>query len=925
MKNLAVYVFNDPTTPNAHLRVSKAAYDASTPAQQFAFQMSIGALPKGAAISVNADGSWGYTLPQTSGGYNSTVNIGMTSDVLAQMKIDNPAEYQQYMKDVLTMGNGAAYNAHQTIITTAQNEVMQSEFNTWAATLPVALQLVVRPAYQNAGGGNAGITAANNAMTVYNTQQLQNYVSSLNSYQKDIYNKASNNGTNSDAGILAVQNAQKAALAEVNSHILTTETQTTILPNGSKNVQSVPVYDFSKIAQQTWMIAGFSGTDYGYIHNGIANALSQPNKAVAMTGFAPVTSMSPSIADLSSYKYSIVLPQFDKPGQTPTLTETYNIFGAVINGKTVPGFIQNNPNQKSIQELKDAGFPQSVISQAQNYLDSITGLLPGINVLVGSVNRNGNVSVKNASLMLSLQNAIDSSGVTIPYTPATNSEGLLLSSNETTAAIWNALTPEEQAQVANVYAQDLYKSNYFSEVVGMAEYAKAQAGMFATLESIAQPFVPIVGMPLTAAEMIAQTSAKASTGQKVSGMEIGVDTASVVASALGVPGVSTMLGPEPTLALQAGVFGTFGANIGMNYSKMTPDERALNIGMLVAPILAGPAIHAGENVVLSMRSDYIPLRSMSMEAQTARIEPTPEQWTTMLAAGVTEDDVMGAINDLNRQLVSGADVASTKLGPVTFEIKNIPYQQDVGLSLFHATPDISVYDRGDSVPAIKDLYLAAKVAIEPLERSYVSGQQATNPGIVEIRIADPDAIADIAPALKQLGNLGGDLESEALVKSLDALEGMGYRLVPIPEEAGGRGVTFDANLGKIDILRFTLAKVTDNPTGISTVVTGGSGDGGLVVIPDLHATTQFQGVFDAVNSKFSEPIIEGDPADPNTWHYVSSDVSKGRTVVQAGDLLDPGDVGVYTRHGVIRLIDFTMKQLQAELVTELCGFLATTN
>jgi hypothetical protein len=50
VKNQAVYVFTDPTNPNAQISVSKAAYDASTPAQQLAIQIQVGNVPKGATM-----------------------------------------------------------------------------------------------------------------------------------------------------------------------------------------------------------------------------------------------------------------------------------------------------------------------------------------------------------------------------------------------------------------------------------------------------------------------------------------------------------------------------------------------------------------------------------------------------------------------------------------------------------------------------------------------------------------------------------------------------------------------------------------------------------------------------------------------------------------------------------------------------------
>ena len=58
VKNQAVYVFTDPTNPNAQISVSKAAYDASTPAQQLAIQIQVGNIPKGATIPKSGDRQW---------------------------------------------------------------------------------------------------------------------------------------------------------------------------------------------------------------------------------------------------------------------------------------------------------------------------------------------------------------------------------------------------------------------------------------------------------------------------------------------------------------------------------------------------------------------------------------------------------------------------------------------------------------------------------------------------------------------------------------------------------------------------------------------------------------------------------------------------------------------------------------------------
>ncbi len=306
--------------------------------------------------------------------------------------------------------------------------------------------------------------------------------------------------------------------------------------------------------------------------------------------------------------------------------------------------------------------------------------------------------------------------------------------------------------------------------------------------------------------------------------------------------------------------------------------------MFISP-LVGPAIRSMQFANLVGRGDYVPLRSMSMESATARVPFNKVQLARMQRAGVTEADIIRAGTEINKQLASGAKKAVVDLGPLKVRVKNVPYQTDVGLSLFNSTPDITLVDRGGSVPIIRDFYTAGKVAIEPLERSYLTGQRATAPGIVEIRISDPELIAKIAPQRRLISG-GKTLEPEAPIPSLDELQGMGYRLDPIPGKAG-RGVSFDANLGQLEIRRFTLSKVADVPAGLVRIRLGGSGDGGVVAIGDLHGTSNFRGVFNDINSSFDTPVIKGDPNKPATWHWTAS-ASKGRTVVVLGDSIDRG-------------------------------------
>lgn len=310
--------------------------------------------------------------------------------------------------------------------------------------------------------------------------------------------------------------------------------------------------------------------------------------------------------------------------------------------------------------------------------------------------------------------------------------------------------------------------------------------------------------------------------------------------------------------------------------------------------MSGGAIRAGQFAKAVVSKDYIPLRSMSTEASTARVPFTDTQLAKMRTAGVTEADIIKAGTDITTQLASGAKRATVSLGGVKVNVRNVPYQKSVGLSLFHGTPDITVWDRPNA-PIIKTLYTAGKVALEPIERSYLTGQRAIHPGIVEIKITDPTLIKDIAPQTRLISG-GKVLEPEAPIPSLDELKGMGYRLEEIPGPAG-KGTTFDANLGPVGIRRYTLAKVTDNPTGLRTVETGRIGDTGIVAVGDLHGT--FRGVIEDINSAYGKQVIKGNPTDLSSLHWNGGK----ETVVIMGDSIDRGKSYLQLRDTFNRLHD----------------------
>ena len=71
--------------------------------------------------------------------------------------------------------------------------------------------------------------------------------------------------------------------------------------------------------------------------------------------------------------------------------------------------------------------------------------------------------------------------MTIPYVPAQNAQGLLLTAPEITAAAWNALNDDEKNQVILVYASDKFRTSPIGEVYKMTSDVAQSAGLVGTL------------------------------------------------------------------------------------------------------------------------------------------------------------------------------------------------------------------------------------------------------------------------------------------------------------------------------------------------------------------------------------------------------------------------------------------------------------
>ncbi|MDD5338168.1 MAG: metallophosphoesterase [Dehalococcoidales bacterium] len=599
-----------------------------------------------------------------------------------------------------------------------------------------------------------------------------------------------------------------------------------------------------------------------------------------------------ALESLATYGSADVWQQFQKTGIPGG--QTYDI----------QKFITDHPTQASVDALRMAGFKKDIVDSAQAYVNEI-------NKVITEINQNpkkwGENFAQNSVMQLQASSlGYVKKGIPGVITSGEKIHGVVYTGSKMVAdfdKFWGNLSIDQKAQLAGAINSDPNRINSFAALM---ERVNDTYDKLPVAAQFIMPFTPYIGMPFLAAKSVGTTVAKKLTSQEVPKMEYLVDAATVVFASLpyiggvlekGIGGTASkftgkysgeMVGAAgskvTTSALTGGSIAVLAKNLSDTWGDMTPGERAASISMLSLPFV-GTGIRKAQFIKTVNQNDYVPLRSMSMEASTARVPFTDAQLARMRAAGISEADIIQAGTSINQQLVSGAEVAKVKLGPVSVKVKNVPYQRIVGKSIFQGTPDVTQIARGESVPLYRDFYAAAKVALEPMQRSYLTGQRATKPGIIEIRIDDPALLAEIGPQ-KRLISGGKTLEPEIRLPSLEELQGKGYRLEPIPGPVGS-GVTFDASLGELQIRRFTLSRVTGGETGLIQIKTGGTGDGGVVGVGDLHATNKFQPVFNDINSQFDRPVIEGNPKNPDTWHWINSS-NKGRTVIQLGDSIDRG-------------------------------------
>ena len=220
-------------------------------------------------------------------------------------------------------------------------------------------------------------------------------------------------------------------------------------------------------------------------------------------------------------------------------------------------------------------------------------------------------------------------------------------------------------------------------------------------------------------------------------------------------------------------------------------------GRMIGLFVLSPetAYKLSKGAVTALKPSYIPERAMGMRMNTLRVIFTAKQLDLLSEMSSAQLKLLGT--RIAETLMKGESYVKG-FGRIKLEVKTVPYQQVVGNALWHFTPDITPFLKGERVPIIGKLYTSPHAAMSAGIQSLVKGVKASKPGLVEVRVPEGYLIKG-APIEKLLAS-GRAVEIEAPLKGT---------LEPIPGFTG-KGVSSNMYFGSYPIRRFTLLGV-DTP------------------------------------------------------------------------------------------------------------------
>lgn len=508
-----------------------------------------------------------------------------------------------------------------------------------------------------------------------------------------------------------------------------TAVQTYVIMNNPANgLITSTGYDFAKaiqnknITDSDLIAIGFKQSDVDKLHQ-IVNA-QQDLSNYKITVVAPYTesySESHPSAQPSTPQYNIRAyladNSYSPKAVSNLVTVGYSSIAipaiAAMKGQDATTYLKNNPTQQAVDTLANAGYNAAVVVAAQKVVDGVNQAITNIPSVLST---SKSMSPQVESLLSSIQEAgyynVGLNGVTAkPITDSSGNttilyigkDGKALTDTDITNIQWNNLTQQQQEQVANLYAQDLFKGNYFAEYTNQMSKAANEAGLVGQIA-----FSPVLSIFMPIAKV--STNQKVSAGETAGAVVTGIVDVATMGEASGVIDAVGAIGKTVVggALVTAGVINApnvIAADINPNVSL---GQKILATGGEVA-LLGGGAFGISRAGVEAGELGTVAKSAESIEGKTTESITPLEQAINTERIATTTSNLQGSVARAGTIISNLGDVPAETAQKMAILYSNLG---DVADKLTDTYANIATYLRQDLPVSISSKLIDASQAIE---------------------------------------------------------------------------------------------------------------------------------------------------------------------------------------------------------------------